>query len=314
MYLKFLTTFVLIAIVLGLTYFFLDARDEEPLNNYAEREDSEATSVSDTLVANSGTIAGLSEIESMTAEQRRHFYKSISDNEPYVPLVDVLEVLDRGLADTDTKVRLFALNRFVKSHYVYGATEPSTSFNDDLDRRDLLLSMLGDPVPHVREGSFRVLSENYSQQEDVVMALANTVRNENDKRLNMLRSFASVMRSFPEIASRVYIDEVKLGASSPARATPVDSASILIASGTTPKEILEPVIVMLEKDYFGSPALLTVIEKFGPAAKPYLGRLKALQINVNDRIHNSRDDRGKGSSTFSKDRYADVVRSIESSN
>ena len=310
---KYFLGIVLAIVVVGSLYFFPDDYEGTTLSDDQISKDAK-TSNSNRQAPTSGVSVTQSEVDGMSVEQRRQFYRSISDNEPYVPLVDVLELLDQGLVDADVKVRLYALNRFVKSFYVYGAVEPSASFNDDPVRQRLFVSMLTDEAPLIREGSFRVLAENYSRQKDVAEALAETVRIEKDKRLNMIRSFANVMHAYPELASQVYIEEVRTGARGPGKATPVDSAFILSTFGSPPIEILEPVIAMLENDYFGSPSLLTVIEKFGPMAKPYIGRLKELQVEVNDRIHNGRDDHGRGSSTFSKERYASILQKLESAN
>lgn len=308
---KYFLGFVPAIVMVGLLYFFANDGEKTTLSDNQDSKDAR-TSNSDRQTPILRVSVTPSEVDGMTLEQRRQFYRSISDNEPYVPIVDVLAVLDRGLVDTDYKVRMYALDRYVKSYYKYGAREPGQIFNADPVRKDIFLEMLTGSEPRIREGSFRVLSENYFLQEDVAEALAETVRNEKDKRLVMIRSFAIVMGSYPELASPVFIDEVTMWASAPERGTPVDAAFILSAFGSPPIEILEPVITMLENDYFGSPHLLDVLEKFGPLARPYLGRLKELQANVNDRIHNSRDDHGRGSSTFSKERYTSILQKIES--
>ena len=308
---KYFLGFVPAIVMVGLLYFFANDGEKTTLSDNQDSKDAR-TSNSDRQTPISRVSVTPSEVDGMTLEQRRQFYRSISDNEPYVPIGTILTILDRGIVDPDPKVRLYALNRFVRSHYIYGAAEPSAIFNDDPERLAVFVNMLGDSDTYIREGSFRVLAENFSEREDVATALAEAVRVEDAKRLNMLRSFASVLRSHPQIASPVFIDEVTMWASTPERGTPVDAAFILSVFGSPPIEILEPVITMLENDYFGSPHLLDVLEKFGPLARPYLGRLKELQANVNDRIHNSRDDHGRGSSTFSKERYTSILQKIES--
>lgn len=302
-----------VAAAIALVFYLRESPDDQPQQPATEPaaasssgEDEQDSSVA--FAVNSG------DIDSMSVGERRQFYKSFSGRDPYVPIATILPILDRGLADPDLKVRLYAVNRFVMSYYIYGTVEPGSIFNNDLDRQAVFVNMLEDSDPYIREGSFRVLAENFSEQESVATALAEAVRVEDRKRLNMLRSFASVMSSHPQIASQVYIDEVKLGAASKHPGTAVDSALILAKTGTPPAEILEPVIVMLEDRYFGSPALLNVLEIFGPAARPYLDRLQALQAKVDERILNGRDDQGSGSTTFSKERYASVLNQIENAN
>ena len=179
---KYFLGIVLAIVVVGSLYFFPDDYEGTTLSDDQISKDAK-TSNSNRQAPTSGVSVTQSEVDGMSVEQRRQFYRSISDNEPYVPLVDVLELLDQGLVDADVKVRLYALNRFVKSFYVYGAVEPSASFNDDPVRQRLFVSMLTDEAPLIREGSFRVLAENYSRQKDVAEALAETVRIEKDKRL-----------------------------------------------------------------------------------------------------------------------------------
>jgi len=304
---KLITGFMLAAVVIGLIYMFNNSSEMQSGLNGTINQSGTQTAIPD-------ADAVKVDIENMSLEQRRSFYRSISINKPYVPIEDVLEILDQGLVDDDLSIRLSAIERFVKSYYKYGADEPGELFNKDKVRKQIFINMLNSSESGIRDGAFRILAENYNQQEDVVEVLAKTAREEKDKRLSMMRNLAHAMNSYPEIASQVYIDEVKMSGAALDKATPVDSAYILSTSANPPAEILESVITMLEATHFGDPVLLSVVENYGPLVNPYIGRLKELQNKVNERILYSRDDHGKGSSTFSKEQYARVLQKIEQSN
>lgn len=277
----------------------------------SNRAISTANATGDELSDAARSIEVIDKIDAMSLDEKRAYYLVIGTNEPYVPIADLLVELDRGLIDPDFQVQLFALNRFILTYYQYGSTEPSALFNADPTRKRALLDMLTDPKPSIREGSFRVLAENYFEQEDVARQLADAVRLEKDKRLHHIRSFAHILTSFPDLASSVYIDEVRSWATATSKAAPVDSVVILSSIDNPPTSILEPIVSMLENDYFGSPALLRALKKYGTDAQPYLDRLRQLQSEVNNRIRNGRDRQGRGSTTFSREEFTRTLQFIE---
>ena len=255
--------------------------------------------------------SGLPELRSMSLEQRRALYRRITEKEPYTPLKEILKLLDHGLADDDAVIRMISVNRFIESRYLYGEQEPAELFNQDEARKKLLVNLLADPEPGIRISALRVLAENYNQQRDVVEVLIQSLQFEKRYRLEMIRNLGHALEKYPNEVRPVFIDEVKLAGNSPSKATPVESAYILSLSRNPPVEILEPVIHMLETSHFGSPLLLETIENFGPYVRPYIDRLKALQEKVDARIKNGRDDKGNGSSTFTRARYEHVLKKIE---
>lgn len=259
-------------------------------------------------------VAVNKKIDAMTLEQRRRFYMGISNNQPYIPLADVLGELDRGLLDNDLSIRLSVLDRFIKSYYMYGDKEPSKIFNNDKVRKKIFVDMLSDEMLYIRLGAFRVLAENFTQQGDVVKQLVIVAQNEKDERLRMMRNLALTFPVHPDLVSPVYIKEVKKGVGGELlyKATAVESAYILSGTANPPKEIIEPVITMLESTHFGSPLLLKVVDNFGAEMKPYVERLKQLHGVVNERILYGRDKKGKGSSTFKKSKFEKVLQRIES--
>ena len=250
-------------------------------------------------------------VAAMSLEERRAFYKDLLRNEPYRPITEVLDVLDQGLVDEDVQVRRVAVGRFVKSYYKYGSQESSKSFNQDDQRKQVFLSLLEDPDPYLRAGVVRVLAQSYAEQEEAARAVAAAIAEERVERLQMIRAMAAFMRTHPSIARGVLMEEVITGGGvTKDRATPVESAYILSETAAPPTEILEPVMRMLEGSHFGDPLLLRVLRNYGPLAKPYLERLKRLQVEVDRRIRFGRDDGGRGSSTFSREEYGRYLEEL----
>lgn len=296
---------------MSLTYMSFGIDNALSLNGVQNSKGGEAAAFS---VDVSKNVAVNKKIDAMNHEQKRQFYKEINDNQPYVPLLDVLDELDRGLLDDDLKIRLLALERFIKSYYMYGSKEPGRIFNKDTARKQIFINMLSDESLYIRLGAFRVLAENFNQQTDVVEQLTIVVQNEKYERLTMMRHLAQAIHTHPDLVSRVYIAEVKKGVGGEGlyRATAVESAYILSTRANPPEEIIESIITMFESTHFGSTLLLKTIDNYGAEMKPYIGRLKQLQVEVNERILYGRDKKGKGSSTFKKSSFEKVLHKIES--
>jgi len=228
--------------------------------------------------------------------------------------------LDRGLVDDDDKVKRSAIARFIKSFYRYGAREPSELFNKDAERKAIFVNFLSETNKAIRSGAFRVLSENYYQQEDVAKALVEAAYNEStERRLGMARNLTWVMESHPGIVKPFYIDEVLAWPiNESGRIIPAVAAFVLSNYSDPPLEIIEPVIEMLETDEaFGSSMLLNTLKNNGPFVKPYIERLKQLQVRVNSEIVNKsytykQSERETGTySTFSKQAYNEFIEALE---
>ena len=319
---------IIVLLFIGVVIFF----NSQPKNIVENREDIQKTNkfknevnTDDEEISNekqdeSSNTNDLTFIDRMSLEERRVYYEKISRNKPYVSIAEVLNILDRGLIDNDIKVRIWAINRFIKSRYKYGRREPSSLFNNDPHRKKIFIELLNEEDRSIRSGVFRVLSEGYFQQEDIARILVGVIAQENTReRLFMVRSFANFMWSYPDIAKPFYIDEVRTGSIDEYRhATPGGAAFILSRYPDPPLEIIEPVIEMLETDRtFGSPMLLDTLRNYGDFVKPYLDRLKQLQERVNSEIVNKRytykqSERETGTySTFSKQAYNEFIEALE---
>ena len=229
-------------------------------------------------------------------------------------LRSLLEVIDQALISTDTDVVKYALKLLYKLYpyienikYMVGNDQP---------RKDIIIERLYSENEVVRRKAFSVLSMYFFDKKYVIPSLlevaANSAVADKFEKLHQIRTLGTKLNNEQTSIRDYLIEEVLTGKDSlDNRATTIESVYFLSRLKPPPEEIILPTIEMLEGPSFGDPLLLDAIDNFGISVKPYIERLKALQLEVDARILHGRDNQGKGSSTFTKSRYKDVLDKIE---
>ena len=233
-------------------------------------------------------------------------------------LMKVLSLTDQCLISDDKKLVKFSL-KTLSSLYFFNERE-NNLFNDivgnDIYRKNIIIGHLQSDNQYIRSKSFNILVFLFMDKKFVAPLVfnqaANPIKENGFEKLRYIRTLGAALNNENTQIRDFLVKEVmQAKKNTNYNATTVEAVHSLSRLTNPPEDIVLPTIEMLESRYFGDTLLLKSIKNYGALMKPYIERLRILQKQVDVRILYGRDNKGKGSSTFTKKQYHNVLKELE---
>lgn len=233
-------------------------------------------------------------------------------------LIKLLSLLDQCLVSDDEKLaeyslgtlsQLYTYNKYYKNNY-------NSMIGNDVYRKNIIIGLFRSDDRSIMGKSFNVLAFYFSQKEYVAPLLFNRaavpINKDGFEKLNYFRVLGAALNNENTTIRDFLISKVMSAKSgSDYNSITIEAVKSLSKLANPPESTIQPTLEMLEGQYFGDPILLEAIRNYGTLMKPYLRRLRVLKKHVDERILYGRDNKGKGSSTFSKKQYHRVLKELE---
>lgn len=233
-------------------------------------------------------------------------------------LMKLLSLIDQCLISGDKDVVKFSLIT-LSQLYFYNKYKNNT-FNDivgnDIYRKNIIIDHMRSDNEYIRKKSFDILALYFIDKEYVAPLVferaTNPIKESGFEKLHYFRTLGAALNNENTAIREFLVGEVmRAKGTSNYNSITVEAVHSLSKLTNPPEEIVLPTIEMLEGRYFGGTLLLETIRNYGALMKPYIERMRVLQKQVDKRILHGRDNKGKGSSTFTKRQYHNVLKELE---
>ena len=236
-------------------------------------------------------------------------------------LMKILSLLDQCLVSDDKKLvkyslhtlsQIYTYNKYYKNNY----NNYNLMIGNDIYRKNIIIGLFQSDDKSIMGKSFNVLAYYFSQKKYVAPLLfdraTTPINKDGFEKLNYFRVLGWALNNENVAIKDFFIRKVMSAKSeSDYNSITIEAVKSLSKLSNPPENIIQPIFEMLEGRYFGNPILLEAIRNYGSLMKPYIERLRALKKHVDERILYSRDKKGKGSSTFKKNQFHNVLRELE---
>ena len=315
--------FLSICLLVFFLFKSLKVKEEPQATVYSESEIQQAKkNIIEKKISSNNELSKQIDLENdkntFTKDRIRYLFNKVYVNGKFNQklLIDFYEISDRALLFEDIELRKETL-RLLLFISLMREKDQSIPVYSNESRNMVLVSLLKSEYELIRMTAFDLAAWSSSSDPRVLANLKDSFLHPQSgdrlEHLHYTRTLGNLMRvKGYDSLKNIFIEQLSAyGTYSGQVAKLVEIANQLSLLDQPPQQIIPYILGMLEGQYFGDPMLLDAVSNYSDKMVPYLPRLHQLELEVNNRILHGRDNKGIGSSTFSRARYRDVLDKLE---